>query len=217
MTSNDKESLTQKTVNLIRASVKNGFYKPGDRLPNEMDLSQELGISRATLREAIKVLVSANVLEVKRGIGTYISNPPGVSDDPLGLFYLNPIKEKNQVVRLSKMLLKEVGAYIKVMAVQSHIELPKNPVSAEHSVKAVFGLFKHITNEMALEVYYRVLVLLENALLQLVQSDLDVTDSVLSGYVNRIYSAVYQRSVETLADEIDGWLDMFIIQVKEVD
>ena len=42
-------------------------FKPGDKLPNENDFSQELGVSRTTLREAVRFLVAHNVLEIKRG------------------------------------------------------------------------------------------------------------------------------------------------------
>lgn len=47
-------------------------YNPGDKLPNENELSSELGISRITLREAIRILVANNVLTIKRGKGTYV-------------------------------------------------------------------------------------------------------------------------------------------------
>lgn len=49
-------------------------YSIGDKLPNENLLSQELNISRTTLREAIKILVTENILEIKRGRGTYVIN-----------------------------------------------------------------------------------------------------------------------------------------------
>lgn len=49
-------------------------FAAGDKLPNENDLSAELKISRTTLREAIRILVSYNVLEIKRGKGTYVTN-----------------------------------------------------------------------------------------------------------------------------------------------
>ena len=47
--------------------------QPGDKLPNEVELSQELGVSRATLREAIRSLCAQGVLEVRRGKGTFVS------------------------------------------------------------------------------------------------------------------------------------------------
>ncbi|SER25584.1 DNA-binding transcriptional regulator, FadR family [Gracilibacillus ureilyticus] len=47
-------------------------FVPGDKLPNENELSEELNISRTTLREAIRILVTNGVLEIRRGKGTYV-------------------------------------------------------------------------------------------------------------------------------------------------
>lgn len=48
-------------------------YAAGAKLPNENELSIELGVSRTTLREAISALVSRGVLQIRRGRGTYVS------------------------------------------------------------------------------------------------------------------------------------------------
>ena len=48
-------------------------FSTGDKLPNEMDLSEELNVSRSTLREAIRSLVALEILEIKRGKGTYVT------------------------------------------------------------------------------------------------------------------------------------------------
>lgn len=47
-------------------------FQPGDKLPNEIELSERLNVSRTTLREAIRILVTNNILEIKRGKGTYV-------------------------------------------------------------------------------------------------------------------------------------------------
>ncbi len=47
-------------------------FKPGDKLPNENELSEELGVSRTTLREAIRILAAGNVVEIQRGKGTFV-------------------------------------------------------------------------------------------------------------------------------------------------
>ena len=70
-----KSNLSQRTAEIIRDNInKEHLYKAGDKLPNENELSDELGVSRTTLREAIRILVSEGVLTVKRGKGTYVTN-----------------------------------------------------------------------------------------------------------------------------------------------
>ncbi|MBS5082821.1 MAG: FadR/GntR family transcriptional regulator [Clostridiales bacterium] len=48
-------------------------FGPGDKIPNENELSEELGVSRTTLREAIRILATNGVVEIKRGCGTFVS------------------------------------------------------------------------------------------------------------------------------------------------
>lgn len=72
---NKKSNLSQRTAEVIRDKInKEHIYKTGDKLPNENELSEELGVSRTTLREAIRILVSEGVLIVKRGKGTYVAD-----------------------------------------------------------------------------------------------------------------------------------------------
>ena len=70
----EKQSLSQQTArrlySLIAAEKR---FAPGEKLPNELDLAQDLGVSRATLRESIRALVTQGVLEVRRGRGTFVS------------------------------------------------------------------------------------------------------------------------------------------------
>lgn len=56
-------------------------FAPGDKLPNENELSAELHISRTTLREAIRILAAHNILEIKRGKGTFISQNIDFDED----------------------------------------------------------------------------------------------------------------------------------------
>lgn len=68
------ENLSQRIAETLKKMiVEEHRYNYGEKLPNENELSQELGVSRSTLREAIKTLISNGVLVVKRGKGTYVS------------------------------------------------------------------------------------------------------------------------------------------------
>ena len=48
-------------------------FTAGDKLPNELELSNELNVSRTTLREAIRILVAYGILEIQRGKGTFVT------------------------------------------------------------------------------------------------------------------------------------------------
>lgn len=80
--------LTEKVADEIVRTIIGKELKAGDKLPNEFELAAKLGVGRSTVREAIKTLVSRNVVEIRRGAGTFVSDRSGVSEDPLGLQFL---------------------------------------------------------------------------------------------------------------------------------
>ena len=78
----EKTSLTQQTAQrLYTLAVVEGRLRPGEKLPNELELARELGVSRTTLREAVRTLAAQGVLEVRRGRGTFVSQRVREIDD----------------------------------------------------------------------------------------------------------------------------------------
>lgn len=69
-----KENRSQRTAQrLYEMIVVEKRLAPGEKLPNEVELSRQLGVSRTTLREALRALSTQGVLEVRRGRGTFVS------------------------------------------------------------------------------------------------------------------------------------------------
>lgn len=67
-------SLTDQAIIKIKDMIISGELQPGDRLPPEQELSDRLGLSRSSLREAVKALTMFRVLNVRRGDGTYVTS-----------------------------------------------------------------------------------------------------------------------------------------------
>jgi GntR family transcriptional regulator, transcriptional repressor for pyruvate dehydrogenase complex len=67
-----RESTLEVIVQQIKDQIKKGILKPGEKLPSERKLADLLGVSRASVREAIKALAFSGYLEVNQGKGTYI-------------------------------------------------------------------------------------------------------------------------------------------------
>ncbi|OCL27176.1 transcriptional regulator [Orenia metallireducens] len=85
----------------IDEKIENGKYKPGDRLPSEAKLSESFGVSRATLREALRVLEKEVKVNRQQGIGTFIT-------EKLALFK-SGIEELNSITQTIEAMGLKAG------------------------------------------------------------------------------------------------------------
>ena len=67
-----KGSLVETAIESLRQAIEKGDWALGDKLPVESELSESLGVSRNTVREAVRVLVHVGMLETRQGDGTYV-------------------------------------------------------------------------------------------------------------------------------------------------
>lgn len=67
-------ALTDEAIDRIKNMITSGELRPGDRLPKEADLAERLGLSRNSLREAVRALALIHVLDVRQGDGTYVTS-----------------------------------------------------------------------------------------------------------------------------------------------
>ena len=84
---NKRPPLAEQVAEKINQYILDHNLRPGDRIPNEFELCDQLGVGRGTIREAVKLLVARNVLTVQRRNGTFVSEHTGEIEDPLGLAY----------------------------------------------------------------------------------------------------------------------------------
>jgi DNA-binding FadR family transcriptional regulator len=80
-----RRSLVDVAVDAMRARLERGEWRVGERIPIEPDLAAEIGVSRNTVREAVRVLAFSGVLEVRQGDGTYVRSTVDTSDVAHGL------------------------------------------------------------------------------------------------------------------------------------
>ena len=118
--------LTRAVEKKIIKIIKENYMQPGDKLKNEYELAELLNVSRGTIREAIKSLISRNILEVRQGAGTFVSNKNGVQEDPLGLTFISDIKEDKKValdlLDIRLMLEPEIAALAAVKGTTKQIK-----------------------------------------------------------------------------------------------
>jgi GntR family transcriptional repressor for pyruvate dehydrogenase complex len=74
-----ESTLSSRVTRQIEALIVDGRLKPGDRLPSERELADQLGVSRTVVREAVRALVAKSLLEVQAGSGTIVRRPSAES------------------------------------------------------------------------------------------------------------------------------------------
>ena len=102
----DEKNLPQKISEDIISFILDQHLQPGDKLPNEAILSKQLDIGRSSLREAMKLLASRNIVTIKQGSGTYVASSPGIVDDPFGFTFISDKKKLVQDLLEIRFLLE---------------------------------------------------------------------------------------------------------------
>ncbi|MDA3845941.1 MAG: FadR/GntR family transcriptional regulator [Vallitaleaceae bacterium] len=106
----DKVVLSEKVADSIKKMIVDNELNPGDKLSNEIALSEALNVSRSTVREAIKLLASMNILEVRRGVGTFVSANPGLTKDPFGVSFMDQEHMLRDLFELRRIIEPPIAA-----------------------------------------------------------------------------------------------------------
>ena len=116
-------SVTTKAIDSIRAMLGSGELRPGERLPPESELAERLGVSRGSLREAVSALAQINVLDVRRGDGTYVTSlTPGELLDGM-VFAMDLLQSHGleEVVEVRRLLLPPALALAAQRVTEEHL------------------------------------------------------------------------------------------------
>ncbi|WP_156288958.1 GntR family transcriptional regulator [Oceanobacillus salinisoli] len=81
-------------IEQIKEKIYTGELQPGERLPSETAFSKELGVSRNTLREALRILEEENIIIRKHGIGTFVNKKPVFTGGIEELFSITELIER---------------------------------------------------------------------------------------------------------------------------
>lgn len=131
------ESAVDFVIKTFKEQLEKKELRPGDRIPNETELSEMLSVSRGSVREAMKILSALGVIDIQRGNGTFISQPDSLSSmDPVLFSFLLMSPTKKEIMDFRTAVEREVL----YMAVQNaHDEDIKNMRDNIESLKNVSG------------------------------------------------------------------------------
>lgn len=75
-----RKPLVDEVVKQLQSKISSGDIKPGDKIPTEPELMELFNVGRSTIREAVRVLVHAGLLEKKQGFGTYLKHTDSIQE-----------------------------------------------------------------------------------------------------------------------------------------
>jgi GntR family transcriptional repressor for pyruvate dehydrogenase complex len=116
--------VTEAAIEKVRQLIIGGELGPGSRLPPEATLAERLGVSRSSTREAVRALVTARVLDVRRGDGTYVTSlRPQLLLDGIG-FAVEMMRDDSalELIEVRRVLEPAVTALAADRATAAHLE-----------------------------------------------------------------------------------------------
>lgn len=99
--------LPEQIADKLREMIIQEEMKTGSKLPAEAELMARFGVSRSTVREAVKILQTEHIVDIRQGQGTFLCAMPGLAQDPLGLRFAD--QEELIAQLLETRLLIEPG------------------------------------------------------------------------------------------------------------
>ena len=136
---NRTSSLAEQVADQINQVIIDQNINAGEKLPNEFELAARLNVGRGTIREAVKLLVARNCLEIRRGKGTFVVEKPGQIEDPLGFAY---VKDKITLAVDLMELRLQLEPWVAQLAAQRIEENEKDTLrqlceQVEHKIRSV--------------------------------------------------------------------------------
>ncbi|MDR1862359.1 MAG: FadR family transcriptional regulator [Treponema sp.] len=141
----DVSLLTEQIADQICRLIHERQLLGGVKIPNEFELAQLFHVGRGTVREAVKLLTSKKILEIRRGKGTYVCEKPGMVDDPFGFHYTeNKIQLIADLMTIRYLLEPEIAGLAACYATGGEIEQMKKAV---RSIEELAGKNADYSNE----------------------------------------------------------------------
>lgn len=224
----EKQSAVDIVINSIKQLLLTRKLIPGDKLPSEIEISEGLGVSRGSVREAMKILSAFGVVEIKVGNGTYIatSSKSSIIDPLLFSFLLfNPdISQLSEFRRHIEIDIVELiithkdenknERQLLYKNMEEMSELRKNFASAEMFAKNDMAFHRILANascnKLAKKVYDFVLDFLEHTIVTTHSNQYNgdiafKTHTQIIAAIKANDSTIAKNAIE---NSVDAWTDL---------
>lgn len=132
-----RKNISDQIFDYLLDEIKDGNLKPGDRLQNERDLAEYLGVSRVPLREAIRSLSKMGILTTKHGEGTFVNSyNPEVLGRAMNVYMLLDETLALELIEVRKIMESEAARLASQNATEEDIEKIRKLIECrEESIK----------------------------------------------------------------------------------
>lgn len=201
----------EETVECLAGAIKARLLSPGDRLPPERELAQQLGVSRATLREALRVLIHAGYLEVRPGRagGTFVARWPEPPRAPEQVAIIARVRDQLPALLDYRRAVEPTAAELAAQrATPAELEELKRILSELSGAEETFAFYRagdarfHVGIARAAKspLIHQAVVEVQTSLTEILDLIVYHSDRVLrhsTEYHWRIYEAICRRDPET--------------------
>ena len=114
--------LPEQIADKLREMIIQESMKTGSKLPAEAELMTRFGVSRSTVREAVKILQTEHIVDIRQGQGTFLCAMPGLKHDPLGLRFADQEELIAQLLETRLLVEPSVAALAAQRREISHLQ-----------------------------------------------------------------------------------------------
>ncbi len=180
-----KTTVVEQVMEHIKALISSGEYKPGDKIPTELELAESFGVGRSTIREAIKIFNYMGVLKSQAAKGTFVEERSNISSESLTWSLLLGEDELNEMIDLRGSI--EIWAMFKLTDKIASEDDEGNKIANE--LKTIIGIM-----EKSAAAHKR-----EN----LIESDFQFHNIIVQSCKNTLFSSLFDTLRSFLYDEIE--------------
>ena len=178
-----QRTVVEQVMEEVQALIASGKYKVNDQIPGEIELAEMFGVSRPSVREAIKIFKYLGVLKSQTGSGTYLSDQSSISTEALTWAILLGQNEVQEMIEL-----REVLEYRSIEKIVTAMESPSSTEIIQELNKCLSDM-KEASGRGSLK---------ELSLL-----DFEFHRIILSGSENSLFSAIYRTLRSFMMIEIE--------------
>lgn len=135
LTRRSSRTLAEEAVEALAAHIEAGRLSPGDKLPTESEIVQQLGVSRTVVREAISRLQASGQVETRHGIGTFVAQPP---DNPVSI----PLTSVTTALDAVSLLEVRIALEVEAASLAAQRRTPKQLKAIKQALERLISLEK---------------------------------------------------------------------------